>query len=165
MLWDTGGVARTLHCMNQSLDSRDQIEGGDIKNQENYVSIFHWKQEIDCLPLSLFMHSYLYVIPKKSDAHSMQGLTCTIVSSGLNCGFRPHSVIIFLHFFCEIKQAHFQHWQGGEGLTGLGQHTAVPGKIPFREGEKRAVVDLYTMALFWEVNEFSSAGGTRTYLL
>lgn len=46
-----------------------------------------------------------------------------------------------------------------------GEHTAVPGKILLREGEKRAVVDLYTMALFWGVNKFSSAGGTRTYLL
>lgn len=46
-----------------------------------------------------------------------------------------------------------------------GEHAVVPGKIPLREGEKRALVDPYTMALFWEVNEFSSAAGTRTYLL
>lgn len=42
-----------------------------------------------------------------------------------------------------------------------GEHAAVPGKIPLGEGEKRALVDLYTMALFWEVNEFSSAAGTE----
>lgn len=46
-----------------------------------------------------------------------------------------------------------------------GEHAAVPGKIPLGEGEKRALVDPCTMALFWEVNEFSSAAGTRTYLL
>lgn len=50
MLWDTGGIARTPHCMKWSQHSRDQV-GGKIKNQENYVSISqfsNWKQEIDC---------------------------------------------------------------------------------------------------------------------
>lgn len=46
-----------------------------------------------------------------------------------------------------------------------GERAAVAGKILLREGEKRAVVDLYTMALFWQLNEFSGAGWTRTYLL
>lgn len=30
-------------------------------------------------------------------------LTCTIVNCGLDHGFRPHSVIVFLHFFCGGK--------------------------------------------------------------
>jgi len=40
---------------------------------------------------------------------------------------------------------------------------AVAGKILPGEGEKRAVVDLHTMALFWQLKGFSGAGWPRTY--